>query len=118
MIKINPIPEKELTGLQQTHLQAARAIAEGVSVVPANITNSVKIIGAFDTWSEIIYVAPERLSRLSTTVNTTIHELAHQRSKADDHTEAHSRAIEKVSAQVAAKAQEGRYDKYLIGVVW
>jgi hypothetical protein len=117
-ITIRTIPDNKLSSLQKSHLELARRIAEKVPVYPANITNSVRIIGAYKVHSGPIYIDPERLKRLSTTVNTTIHEKAHHISQADDGTIAHDKAISEISHQLAKDVSEGKIDKYLADVVW
>lgn len=116
-VKINVLPESTLTPRQIVHLRIARTVA-GITVYPADLHNSVKIIGAYRQYGGPIYIAPERLKRLSTTMNTTIHELAHHVSQAGDGTSAHSRAIKQTSDKVAARASSGELDKYLGDAVW
>ena len=116
-VNIDVLPETALTPQQIVHLRIARTVAR-ITVYPARLHNSVKIIGAYRQFGGPIYIAPERLKRLSTTMNTTIHERAHHVSQADDGTRTHSRAISKITAQVAEEAQAGKYDSLLKEAVW
>ena len=117
-ITIKAIPEQELTALQKTHLEVAKQVAQGVEVKPALLSNSVRIIGAYRPWSGPIYIAPQRLSHLRTTMNTTIHELGHHQAQAGDGTMAHERAISAITDQVAAQAAAGYFDHLLAGALW
>lgn len=116
-VKINVLPESTLTHQQLAHLRVAREVAS-ITVYPADLHNSVKIIGAYRQYGGPIYIAPERLKRLSTTMNTTIHEKAHHTTQADDGTKAHNQAISQITSQVAEDAKAGKYDSLLKGVVW
>jgi len=117
-VKINVLPESTLAHQQIVHLRIARFVAGEVTVYPADLHDSVKIIGAYRQFGGPIYIAPERLKKLSTSMNTCIHELAHHRSQADDGTRAHSREISKITAQVAKEAQARKYDDLLKEAVW
>ena len=117
-VTVTTVPEEQLSPLQKTHLQLAREFVEDVNLHPANIHNSVKIIGAYDMKAERIFVAPERLQRLSTTANTSIHELAHHESKADDGTQAHEASISDITHRIALCASSGKYDYLLSEAIW
>ena len=117
-ITVDIVPETQLTATQRTHLKVARQVARGVPTYPARMHNSAIIIGGYKLSSGPIYIAPQRLHKLSTTMNTTIHELAHHVSQSGDNTRAHNEAIKKLSAEIAEKAKKGEYDKYLNGAVW
>jgi len=116
-VKINVLPESTLTHQQIVHLRVAREVA-GITVYPADLHNSVKIIGAYRQYGGPIYIAPERLNRLSTTMNTTIHEKAHHVSQADDGTRAHNQAIRQVTDKLVDKVNKGELDGYLSEAKW
>jgi len=121
-IKIDKIPEEKLSTIQRTHLRIAREIARGVPVTPAKLINRkrkhIHIIGAYETWERRIFIAPERLNHLNTTLDTTIHEVSHHESQRDDGTKEHIDAILRVTHRVAQQAEEKRYDSLLGEAVW
>ena len=117
-VTVSVLPESTLTHLQLVHLKIAKAVAGNVAVYPADIHNSVKIIGAYRQYSGPVYIAPERLQKLSTTMNTCIHEIAHHVTQAGDGTKVHREGISKITARVAKEAKEGKYDSLLEEAVW
>jgi len=117
-ISIKTIPDDKLTDLQRTHLQVARELSGNVKVHPAELTDHVKILGAYRSPFGPIYINPGRLTKLRWTINTTIHELAHHRSQAGDGTKLHDSYIGKVTHEVTEIAENGGLDDRLIGVEW
>jgi len=117
-VKIDRIPEEKLTPRQRTHLKVAREVAGEVPVIAAKLSDHLHIIGAYDTLGSKIYITPERLERLSTTLNTGIHELAHHQTHRDDGTREHSEAISRISKKVTAEAGWGKYDGLLRDAIW
>jgi len=117
-VRINVLPEVKLSEVQLTHLRIARVVANGLKVFPARIHNSVEIIGAYRLNRGPIYIVPQRLERLNTTMNTCIHELAHHETQAADGTIAHDEAVARITVQVAKNAEEGKYDSLLKNALW
>lgn len=117
-VKINVLPESTLTPQQIVHLRIARFVASEVTVYPADLHDSVKIIGAYRQYGGPIYIAPGRLQKLSTSMNTCIHELAHHVSQANDGTRAHNQAISEITTHVTKEAKEGKYDSMLREARW
>lgn len=117
-IKIEKIPEGKLSPTQRTHLEVARKVAGRVPVVPAKLSNHLHIIGVYSTWGRNIYIAPERLDRLNTTINTTIHEKSHAITLADDGTPQHEKVMADLSREVANRALKGEFDQYLAEARW
>jgi len=117
-VKINVLPESTLAPQQIVHLRIARFVAGEVTVYPADLHDSVKIIGAYRLYGGPIYVAPERLHQLRNTINTVCHELGHHVSQADDGTRAHSKAIRQVTDKLVGKVNKGELDGYLSEAVW
>jgi len=117
-VSIKALPESKLTDIQKVHLQVAKKLAAGVAVVPAELKNNIKILGAYRCPFGPIYISPERLTRLRWTINTTVHELAHHRSQAGDGTRIHDEFIGKVTHEVTAVAESGKIDKELEGAEW
>jgi len=117
-VTVNIVPEAQLTHTQKVHLTLARQVTGGVLTYPARMHNSAIIIGGYKLSSGPIYIAPQRLHRLNTTMNTTIHEMGHHESQAGDNTKAHEDAIRRISKRVSQEAREGKYDAYLGGARW
>jgi len=117
-VHIVTLQEEKLTPIQKRHLKVAKKVAGSTPVLPAKIHNTLKIIGAYDLGARKIYITPERLERLKSTMNTTIHELAHHDSRADDGTKKHDEAITRLTNEVTERARNGEYDELLGEVRW